>query len=191
MLMTWQRQGHACLVSFILLAVLRSIPLPLSHTHTRIHTCMHIPNFILVQKKCCSLDNTMPRQDQSGVVRRRVCRKISQRCLCLASRRCGACLPDRQRWEWGRKRKLLVVRVISRGPLCDCFSLLCVMCPHHPRPPPLSPFFCHFIIWQMPPVTTALHYPCRPLLHPSGDGLELPIDVVVKREIDTDWMLWC
>lgn len=68
MLMTWQKQGQACLDSFILLAVLGSIPL--SHTHT--HACMHIPSFILARKRarCYSLNNTMPRQDESGDVRR-------------------------------------------------------------------------------------------------------------------------
>lgn len=67
-------------------------------------------------------------------------------------------------------------------PLGDCFSPLCVMRLYLPRPLLLSPSFSFSAVPPFPPpiTTTSLLLPVDGLL----------IDVVVKREIDTDWMLY-
>ncbi len=51
MLITWQRRGQAYSESFILLAVLRSIPL--SHTHIHTHTRTHTPLYAHIQLHPC------------------------------------------------------------------------------------------------------------------------------------------
>lgn len=62
-------------------------------------------------------------------------------------------------------------------------------CVRHPRPPPLSPSSSFLPIHHLADAPVH-HSPVRSsLLHPHGDGLELLIDAVVKREMDADWML--
>lgn len=51
----------------------------------------------------------------------------------------------------------------------------------HPHPPPLSPFLCHFTIWQMPPVTTAPCYP--PFFIPLGTDSSCRLTSLLRERL--------
>ena len=159
-----------------------------SLTHTHMHACMHTSSLWERERDATHLKTRCLDKMKVEVWReaaQRVCCTTSQWCsvcLCLASRWRDGCLSDGERWEWGRKCELLCCARDFTCPLGDCFSCTALVLFHI-----LHLYsFCRSTIWQKPPVTTALYF-----LHssPSRDGLELLIDIVVKREINTDWIL--
>lgn len=148
---------------------------------------MHTPSPSLVRKRgrCYSLNNTMPKQDESGDVRRgsreSVLHSKSQRCSCCVSLLHAWWLLVKQ-VEVNIKKKERVVLRNNTYPLGECFSC-CVSCVcsalvlfHLPH---LSPFR-HSTIWQNNPVLP-------PFSSEWGD--DLLIDVIVKKEMDPDKML--